>query len=100
SDHRTLHSFPTRRSSDLAGGVFVRANRRQLPENGVREQQKKRGEGQHELPFPERWEAPDRSGPIAHGAPPPGFFPAGLKFCKWRSEEHTSELQSRENIVC
>src|SRR5690606_39805983 len=26
--------------------------------------------------------------------------PEGFYFEKWRSEEHTSELQSRENLVC
>src|SRR5437870_6530969 len=61
--HRALHSFPTRRSSDLppAGSVVVR------------------------------------------GRPATGF--AGLPSClavggESRSEEHTSELQSRGQLVC
>src|SRR5436309_13666714 len=64
-DPRDLHSFPTRRSSDLArrqprrpGGRVLRHGRR------------RRGGG--------RGEEHDRL----------------------RSEEHTSELQSRENLVC
>src|SRR5690606_36361031 len=28
------------------------------------------------------------------------LYPAGVFYCKDRSEEHTSELQSRENLVC
>src|SRR5690606_41458087 len=29
-----------------------------------------------------------------------GGDPASIAFCEERSEEHTSELQSRENLVC
>src|SRR5690606_39803366 len=29
-----------------------------------------------------------------------GYLPGGLKVSRRRSEEHTSELQSRENLVC
>src|SRR5436305_11029293 len=57
-DRRDLHSFPTRRSSDL-GGV-------------------RRG-------------GPDGAG---RGGDRPAAVPAG------RSEEHTSELQSRPHLVC
>src|SRR5690606_39764574 len=28
------------------------------------------------------------------------IFPPGAQAIDWRSEEHTSELQSRENLVC
>src|SRR5260221_2201803 len=46
--------------------------------------------------------------PIAHSAPPFGFFSGGFEFCKCsssclastRSEEHTSELQSHSDLVC
>src|SRR5690606_12126975 len=55
--------------------------------------------------------------PVAHGSsawPPAGAYPAPPHSCCWpprpppaldftrrsRSEEHTSELQSRENLVC
>src|SRR5207302_9927370 len=71
--HRDLHSFPTRRSSDLrpARAACVRSH---LPGRG---------------PLAAR----DR-GPAAArlAARPRARGP--------RSEEHTSELQSRENIVC
>src|SRR5690606_41832672 len=62
--HRDLHSFPTRRSSDLrTAGVGVRDSAR-------------------------RGAAAATDGARA-GAPSTA-----------RSEEHTSELQSRENLVC
>src|SRR5207302_10750426 len=64
-DHRDLHSFPTRRSSDLL---------------------------EHEPPH-RRKARPGRTGdgPCC-SRPRAGPSP--------RSEEHTSELQSRENLVC
>src|SRR5690606_42064450 len=80
-DHRDLHSFPTRRSSDL------------LPTLG--------------------WV--QNSSPIGAGSAAvtrlitPGGKPASAKISiiasahsgvASRSEEHTSELQSRENLVC
>src|SRR5690606_41575292 len=62
-DHRDLHSFPTRRSSDLrrAGSSGRSAS-----------------------------SSPASRRPSTPRAPP------GVE----RSEEHTSELQSRENLVC
>src|SRR5438105_11662056 len=57
-DHRDLHSFPTRRSSDPAGDFLAR-----------------------------------RPGALREERPQPL---AGLL----RSEEHTSELQSRVDLVC
>src|SRR5215475_15538655 len=61
-DHRDLHSFPTRRSSDLAAeaDVFAESYR-----PGVAER-----------------------------------LGVGHDVVTARSEEHTSELQSRENLVC
>src|SRR5690606_40621212 len=44
--------------------------------------------------------------PLANGSPPPGPLqedkvePDGKRNSSQRSEEHTSELQSRENLVC
>src|SRR5690606_41181508 len=75
SDHRDVHSFPTRRSSDLHLVLRPVDDQRQrfdpvqlLP--GVE------GCAGGELPLESR---------------------ARLRI---RSEEHTSELQSRENLVC
>src|SRR5438874_12054654 len=72
-----LHSFPTRRSSDLAGN-HARGN--QLP--GLGEQ----GVAVFGI---ERHET-------AHG--PQDFLAIAKKV--ERSEEHTSELQSRRDLVC
>src|SRR5690606_41967386 len=66
--HRDLHSFPTRRSSDL-----------KLPQPDARHGASARRPG-------ERRRAAGRG--AARGGP------------MTRSEEHTSELQSRENLVC
>src|SRR5690606_41500313 len=85
ADHRDLHSFPTRRSSDLWGkreGLF----------------------GTQALSFRRRiGRAPDAVllvGGKRRGNP--GRKPLPLFRCRFRtrSEEHTSELQSRENLVC
>src|SRR5437016_11379660 len=74
-DHRDLHSFPTRRSSDLQpqagvgreGGVAVAQpvfHHRRVADGGVLRQ------------------------------------PQSLDNAEQRSEEHTSELQSLTNLVC
>src|SRR5690606_40153050 len=65
---RALHSFPTRRSSDLSTHNLGTCRMSERPEDGV----------------------VDRFG-RAHDVP--NLFVS-------RSEEHTSELQSRENLVC
>src|SRR5690606_41582696 len=88
-DHRDLHSFPTRRSSDLAVFVFIvsaimhtvaphhRNDFSRLPdEDRVLESLR------HADLRPGDYVVPFASSP------------------KERSEEHTSELQSRENLVC
>src|SRR5690606_41545353 len=72
---RYLHSFPTRRSSDL---------------------------GRRLLSMPELHDQiPTREKVLIIGAGPAGLAAAAsLKALEVRSEEHTSELQSRENLVC
>src|SRR5690606_40895327 len=79
--HRDLPSFPTRRSSDLR--VFLSHAPRPSDPPRVR----------HAAPAPDgrtaRW-APTISR-STRDAPHPA---------RTRSEEHTSELQSRENLVC
>src|SRR5690242_21533084 len=76
-DHRDLHSFPTRRSSDL------------LREESVRRQ--KRSELAHLVPEDRQIPVVDVEAVVLdvreHGA-------------RKRSEEHTSELQSHVNLVC
>src|SRR5690606_40599909 len=96
--HRVLHSFPTRRSSDLRQELdtveycFVSRRQRQAK-------------------HPQHWENRDRDGNesqqppkrMGQGAAERDFgghtvslSPVNAR----RSEEHTSELQSRENLVC
>src|SRR5438270_13026164 len=72
-DHRALHSFPTRRSSDLATAF----TRRPVAESRFRHL---RG-----LPV------------LVHGVSRRAW---GLRLRRARSEEHTSELQSQSNLVC
>src|SRR5690606_41522506 len=69
-----LHSFPTRRSSDLHGAGRARARPRcpRAPRRSAND--RRPGRGRHA---------------IGLGGPR-----------RRRSEEHTSELQSRENLVC
>src|SRR5690606_41887132 len=73
--HRVLHSFPTRRSSDL------RAELRRL------------------LALTELWD--ERVGILQVTDAVGGLVRVrALVSARDRSEEHTSELQSRENLVC
>src|SRR5690606_41732135 len=85
-DHRDLHSFPTRRSSDLPG-------RPPPPPPTTRPRRCRGWPPPAPAPRrPRRWRsAPGRRTPP--GPPPP-------RAARHRSEEHTSELQSRENLVC
>src|SRR5690606_41597934 len=78
-DRRVLHSFPTRRSSDLRG-----ARHRQARRGALRSLQARLQGGI----LAERGWRFKASTPICAVS----FDP--------RSEEHTSELQSRENLVC
>src|SRR5690606_40424970 len=88
-----LHSFPTRRSSDLAINALHR------PESFS-------GRLRF-LEIPQGFKAVPgslargASGPSLAGALCPFLHCANQEFPPFpRSEEHTSELQSRENLVC
>src|SRR5205823_13114971 len=99
TDHRDLHSFPTRRSSDLALGRASRI----VPSRTIASSL---GLGSGDL-LVERmgcrpWNAPE-------GAPPSGPGSHGNACTRAlqvrdladpRSEEHTSELQSLAYLVC
>src|SRR5690606_40877343 len=79
--HRDLHSFPTRRSSDLPVLYETADSRAQT-----------------------RWHRL-HSAKHVHPSHPICTQSSKGSLCqvtdaKWRSEEHTSELQSRENLVC
>src|SRR5690606_41957310 len=79
TDDHDLHSFPTRRSSDLLLGQ---------PFGGDVEQV--------ELPVQQRLLGGDDVLAAQRGIEKAGAYAQFVQ----RSEEHTSELQSRENLVC
>src|SRR5690606_41745374 len=88
--HLLLHSFPTRRSSDLEGTAQAVPSLHVLPSSPI---------------SPRRTAPRPPSVPAAH--PTKGCLcertqrPLRLDDPRSaRSEEHTSELQSRENLVC
>src|SRR5205807_9753794 len=81
--HRALHSFPTRRSSDLRRGPA------QLHALGI-------ARPQPSGPRPLGLLRPPQGRPRVPRHPPP----AGRPVPELRSEEHTSELQSPCNLVC
>src|SRR5207302_4396950 len=83
-DHLDLHSFPTRRSSDLT------ADRPRLHEGLVDGLRRRKGVLEHYVDLPRRCRLHD-----AERRNVPRRLCGGE-----RSEEHTSELQSRENLVC
>src|SRR5690606_41823289 len=96
--HRALHSFPTRRSSDLVkafgGHVTVTLDDGRVIEDEIAVADA------HPLGA-RPWRRPDYVGKfrtLAEGVvseAEQNRFLAAV-----RSEEHTSELQSRENLVC
>src|SRR5207247_10542353 len=91
--HRDLHSFPTRRSSDLGGhGLGMQAHGTPPSGRSRFSEKDSRSPPSHLLHSP-----PVSGTPALPGTP--GLSskrrPDGL-----RSEEHTSELQSRVDLVC
>src|SRR5690606_40858983 len=78
--HRDVHSFPTRRSSDLCSIVKPSCELKRAARS------MRRGSSPNET----FGSAGVRSTPMTRSSTPP----------VGRSEEHTSELQSRENLVC
>src|SRR5205807_10192058 len=85
--HRDLHSFPTRRSSDLQTITRTPADTNRTPErNGIA------------FDTPEGEDVYDLNIQVADL----NALNATLAVIRWkkRSEEHTSELQSPCNLVC
>src|SRR5206468_12775016 len=84
-----LHSFPTRRSADLAACAAASA-----PARGAYARRRRRGR---------RGRVRDRRsmhGAASFSPPSCGGAHAGAPCMDLRSEEHTSELQSRSDLVC
>src|SRR5690606_41816990 len=95
--HHELHSVPTRRSSDLPREEFVPARRRPLAYIDEDIEIARGRPGRFLM----------RASPFAKLVQLAGVRPGDLVLdigCgpgySSRSEEHTSELQSRENLVC
>src|SRR5690606_42070789 len=86
--HRHLHSFPTRRSSDLPPVVLELVDAAGA------------GEGVEDGAFGDVVVLEDRSELVEQGLAVPGRVADATTEVGLRSEEHTSELQSRENLVC
>src|SRR5947207_10612721 len=83
ADHRHLPSFPTRRSSDLRDGRTRRSCRARTPPP----------------PFLRSGgSAASGAASAARARPETGRLWAAR--WRWRSEEHTSELQSHSDLVC
>src|SRR5207253_11502992 len=98
SDHRHLPSFPTRRSSDLqwAGKTLYLENRmEQTDGRGPTGNTLPAGAGNFLMQF--------RVGTTvthADASTPPSASQTFYALPSTRSEEHTSELQSRGHLVC
>src|SRR5690606_41939793 len=82
--HRHLHSFPTRRSSDLSA-LPCPARHASPPHTDEGDGEEQMDDGEH----PGQLACAADQSPQVQGSDHAE-----------RSEEHTSELQSRENLVC
>src|SRR5690242_21455083 len=93
-DHRDLHSFPTRRSSDLLDSVDGAGNGDQTVRPASQKSPSERGSAEGEPAEPPVTSVADeRPDPEAGQREASGIG-------HYRSEEHTSELQSHVNLVC
>src|SRR5690606_41656476 len=92
SDPRDLRSFPTRRSSDL-GSRYVAGDAEPLAcPRSFRQVRARRRD--RRLPVVRS------DGVFVRPAVPRTAAALRRRYRRGRSEEHTSELQSRENLVC
>src|SRR5690606_42105637 len=91
--HRALHSFPTRRSSDLVFALGAGLEHGQAFAKAVLDALVVAG-----LEMQARGRAGVASAPVAAVQAVAAAQAEGTGHR--RSEEHTSELQSRENLVC
>src|SRR5207302_9743752 len=90
---RRLPSFPTRRSSDLLDEALVEAgiDRDSTYVTNAVKHFKWQARGKRRIHQKPNWTEMTACRP---------WLQAELEVVKPRSEEHTSELQSRENLVC
>src|SRR5690606_40723775 len=88
-----LHSFPTRRSSDLFAKSSMDARERELFETAQKIYAEYQAASRQALVYARDGDA-ERLLSQAMGPT------RAASFALNRSEEHTSELQSRENLVC
>src|SRR5207249_11948908 len=95
AQHRALHSFPTRRSSDLAEGRFDALLRPRLQLAG-----KRVVEGEQQPPVRRAQQRAAVLRALGEGQQVEGGRRAAQLRHGQRSEEHTSELQSRFDLVC
>src|SRR5207253_7551373 len=89
--HRDLHSFPTRRSSDLKPAPTV---------SGFRDVEGEVSKVVEENQRIEMESAAQHMVDRLHGTDEPLQFKGKMYEGAERSEEHTSELQSRGHLVC
>src|SRR5207302_10747942 len=92
SAHLVLHSFPTRRSSDLCGRTAMKLSAFS-PSGDMRT-------CEVSLSICNSLPVLIPASAVTADIFEPRSNPASLPLNKPRSEEHTSELQSRENLVC
>src|SRR5206468_11311840 len=94
-----LHSFPTRRSSDLVSRRF--ANQRRRNSAGLVRRERQLRPRLSALRLSGRWPQSDAAAKRANGVSTARTSREGqLLDLSLRSEEHTSELQSRSDLVC
>src|SRR5207302_6426031 len=92
--HPPLHPFPTRRSSDLTG-ISPASDR---PSSTLRKRHAPMPIGPAHVRFSQR--SYSRTAATSNRERTNEVRPARNARTTPRSEEHTSELQSRENLVC
>src|SRR5207253_3307207 len=98
--HRDLHSFPTRRSSDLNGDGIPSAKEEIVSHpRFASEEVARRGKELYEQRLRPQVETDENIGKIISIDVESGDYAIDDDLLKARSEEHTSELQSRGHLV-
>src|SRR5206468_12758432 len=99
-DHRDLHSFPTRRSSDLPGRILTDRLLGGLEASGLSREQYVAQLGA-EIPIGRVGTPEEFANVVVFLASERASYVTGTAVqVDGRSEEHTSELQSRSDLVC